>query len=169
MLERLQMFNARAVFFVVGSRIAKAPELLPRISAQGHLIGNHTFEHRLESDPGFISYVADVRRCRTQIAGLTGLPTDLFRAPMGRNSIGALLAPRFLGLKQVLWSVASRDWELRSEKDAAVCGEKLCGAVKGGDIVLMHDDNRWTIKVLDILLPSLQERGFDLKSGIDSL
>jgi len=168
-LERLRTFQARAVFFVVGSRIERARGLLPEILAQGHIIGNHSFEHRLERDPGLISYVADVRRCQALLTSLTGVTPGLFRAPMGRNTGGALLTPRVLGLRQILWSVDSRDWELRAEKEAVMCGEKLCGTVRGGDIVLLHDDNRWTVKVLDILLPSLSSRGFDLQHGINSL
>ena len=168
-LDRLRAFQARAVFFVVGNRIEKAPELLPQILEEGHRIGNHSFEHRLERDPKLISYLADVKRCQARLTELTGVTPDLFRAPMGRSSSGALLAPRLLGLNHILWSLDSRDWELRAEKEAVVCGEKLCSAVRGGDIVLLHDDNQWTIKVLDIFLPTLNNRGFDLRYGVDSL
>jgi peptidoglycan/xylan/chitin deacetylase (PgdA/CDA1 family) len=77
-LDRLRTYQARALFFIVGSRIEKAPEMLNRILAEGHRIGNHSFEHRLEKDPRLISYYFDVRRCQSQLAQLTGTTPAFF-------------------------------------------------------------------------------------------
>jgi peptidoglycan-N-acetylglucosamine deacetylase len=168
-LDRLKIYRARALFFIVGSRIEKAPDVLNRILAEGHLIGNHTYEHRLEKDPALCAYLLDVRRCQLQLKQLTGVAPIYFRAPMGRRSAGALLAPRLLGLRQVLWSADSDDWKLRTKEAAISCGQRLCETVQGGDIVLLHDDNPWTVTVLDRLLPSLATRGLDLRSGMEML
>jgi peptidoglycan/xylan/chitin deacetylase (PgdA/CDA1 family) len=88
---------------------------------------------------------------------------------MGRRSAGALLSPRLLGLKHILWSADSDDWKLRSKDAAIACGQRLCDTVQGGDIVLLHDDNPWTVTVLDLLLPSLVARGLDLRSAVEVL
>jgi len=168
-LERLRRYDALAVFFVVGSRIQRAPKVLADILSDGHLLGNHTYEHRLDRDPGVIPYWLDVRRCQAIVTRLTGQTPHLFRAPMGRYSAGALLAPRLLGLGHLLWSADSHDWALRCKEAAAACGQRLCAAVAPGDIVLLHDDNPCVLTVLDVLLPELARRGIDMASGINGL
>lgn len=167
-LDRLSAYEARAVFFVVGNRISKAPQLLRRILDEGHLLGNHTFTHRLDRDPDPVTYYCDVQRCQQAIEELVGQRPRLFRAPMGRSSAGALIAPRLLKLRQVLWSLDSEDWNLRSEEAAVACGKRLCGSVAGGDIVLLHDDNPNVLKVLDVLLPNLKTQELDLAHGIET-
>jgi peptidoglycan/xylan/chitin deacetylase (PgdA/CDA1 family) len=168
-LDRLKAFEARAVFFVVGSRIPNAPHLLQRIVDEGHLLGNHTFMHQLDRDPDPVTYYRDVQKCQQAIAELVGQEPRLFRAPMGRSSAGALFAPRLLNLRQVLWSADSQDWRLRSAEGAAAAAERLCAEVSAGDIVLMHDDNPWVLTVLDTLLPHLRARGFDLGRAVSTL
>jgi len=168
-LERLKRYQARAVFFVVGSRINKARDVLSQILAAGHALGNHTYAHRLDRDPWLISYCIDVRRCQRLVTRVTGQAPRFFRAPMGRYSAGALLAPRMLGLDHLLWSTDSHDWKLRGEEAAKTCANRLCADVRPGDIVLLHDDNPWVLTVLDILLPTLASRGIDLCSGVNGL
>jgi peptidoglycan/xylan/chitin deacetylase (PgdA/CDA1 family) len=168
-LDRLKEYDARAIFFVVGSRINRAPHLLERIRGEGHLIGNHTYAHRLDKDPGLALYLRDVRHCQTLIEELTGDAPRFFRAPMGRRSLGALLSPSLLGLRHVLWSFDSDDWTLRDEKSAVRCAQRLCSSVTQGDIVLFHDDNPWVLILLDRLLPHLKTRGIDLHSAIGQL
>jgi peptidoglycan/xylan/chitin deacetylase (PgdA/CDA1 family) len=168
-LDRLAAHEARAIFFIVGSRIGKAPSMPAKVLAAGHRLGNHTHLHRLDRDPWFVPYVQDVRRCQDDIVAVTGSSPTLFRAPMGGRGLGAWVAPRVLGLRHVLWSVDSRDWTLRSAAAAAECGEALCSRVQGGDIVLFHDDNPWTPAVLDIVLPCLKARGLDLRTAVDGL
>ena len=164
-LDRLRTYNVRAVFFVVGSRISRAPELLRSILAEGHLIGNHSYAHVLEADPWLPAYLLDMRRCQALLKNLTGQAPRLFRAPMGRYTMGGLVAPRLLGLRHILWSVDSEDWKLRDAEAALACGQRLCSSVQPGDIVLFHDDNRWTVTVLDVLLPHLASRGAELSKG----
>jgi peptidoglycan-N-acetylglucosamine deacetylase len=168
-LERLAAAHARAVFFVVGNRICKAPHLLTAVLAAGHALGNHTYSHHLGRDPLLVSYCRDVRRCQQMLTAATGQTPRFFRAPMGRRSLGALLTPRLLGLQHLLWSVDSHDWKLRSHEAAVACAHQLCEAICPGDIVLLHDDNPWVPTVLDLLLPRLSSQGIDLYSGLDCL
>jgi peptidoglycan/xylan/chitin deacetylase (PgdA/CDA1 family) len=168
-LDRLARYNAKAVFFIVGSRIHRSPEVLPRIIAAGHMLGNHTYEHRLERDPWFVPYVRDVVRCQRAIEQTAGQRPSLFRAPMGRKSLGALLTPRVLGLRHLVWSLDENDWRLRNEADARECGRKLAERSVPGDVILLHDDNPCVLYVLDVLLPALSANGFDLSHAVSRL
>jgi peptidoglycan/xylan/chitin deacetylase (PgdA/CDA1 family) len=168
-LDRLKLFGARAAFFVVGNRIPRAPHLLRRALAEGHLIGNHSFAHHLDRPPWLVPYVKDLARCQRAIEAITGQRPRLFRPPLGRISVASLLAPRCLGLRAVYWSVDPRDWRLRDPGEARACGERLTAAVSPGDIILLHDDNPCVLSVLDALLPSLVSQGYDLTSAVHNL
>jgi peptidoglycan/xylan/chitin deacetylase (PgdA/CDA1 family) len=168
-LERLRHYRARAVFFVVGNRIGRAPGMLDRILTEGHELGNHTYLHPLDRTPWLWPYVKDISRCQRLLQTLIGRKPRLFRPPLGRLSPASLVAPRILGLKSVLWSVDSHDWSLRNREDALRCGERLAASVGPGDLVLLHDDNPCVLDVLDVLLPALAAQGRDLHGGLSLL
>jgi len=157
-LDLLAKYNAKAVFFVVGNRIPRAPQMLPRILDEGHLIGNHTFRHPLDRTPSFIDYYRDVNECQTTIASLAGKRPTLFRPPLGSLTIGSLLAPRLARLKTVLWSLDVDDWKLRCDEDAVRAGNRLAELAAPGDIVLLHDDNPCVISLLETALPQMHQR-----------
>jgi peptidoglycan-N-acetylglucosamine deacetylase len=174
-LDRLERYGARAVFFVIGRRARRAHELLARIRSAGHLIGNHSHLHRdgyvvpTASQASFVSYYNDCGRCRTIIARSTGAPPRLFRPPGGRITVATMLAPRLLGMRSVLWTREVADWSFRTSDEAEAGAAELLRAIAPQDIVLLHDDNRHVLELLDRVLPVLQSRGFDLASGVDLL
>ena len=174
-LERLERHNARAAFFVIGWRARRAHELLERIQSAGHLIGNHSHLHRdgyvlpTARQGSFLSYYRDCARCQTVIARSTGVPPILFRPPGGRLTPATLATPRLLGMRSVLWTREVGDWSFRRSEDASAGAVELLRVIAPRDIVLLHDDNRCVLELLDRLLPDLRSRGFDLASGVDLL
>src|SRR4029453_6784176 len=174
-LERLERHGARAVFFVIGRRARRAQQLPPRIRSAGHLIGNHSHLHRdgyvlpTASQASFVSYYHDCSRCQTIIARSTGAPPRLFRPPGGRITAATMLAPRLLGMGSVLWTGEVADWAFRTSDEAEAGASELLRTIAPQDIVLLHDDNRQVLELLDRVLPVLRSRGFDLASGVDLL
>jgi peptidoglycan/xylan/chitin deacetylase (PgdA/CDA1 family) len=161
-LDQLARYGARAVFFIVGNRIQRAPYLLRRIVDEGHLIGNHTFRHPLDRIPGLVDYYRDVRECQSILESYTGRRPTLFRPPLGSLTVSSLLAPRFAGLRTLLWSVDVDDWTLRRNDDATRAGHQLAEVTRPGDIVLLHDDNPCVVTLLKTALPRLCERRLNL-------
>jgi peptidoglycan/xylan/chitin deacetylase (PgdA/CDA1 family) len=165
-LDQLAEFGAKAVFFIVGNRIPRAPHILQRIVAEGHLIGNHTYEHPLQGTPLPPAYFRDVRKCQKELETRTGIRPALFRPPLGSLTLGSLAAPRLLGLRTMLWSIDVDDWRLRREEDAIHAGERLAELARPGDIILLHDDNPCVVALLATALPRLRARQIDLSSSI---
>jgi peptidoglycan-N-acetylglucosamine deacetylase len=157
-LDLLAKYNAQSVFFVVGNRLSRAPHLLRRILAEGHSIGNHTFRHLLDSVPRLADYRRDIEQCQSLIETHTGSRPILFRPPLGAITPGSLIAPRMAGLRTMLWSVDINDWRLRHRSEAVEAGYRLAENVSQGDIVLLHDDNRCVIDVLETALPRLLQK-----------
>jgi peptidoglycan-N-acetylglucosamine deacetylase len=166
-LDRLREHDARAVFFVVGNRIVKAPEVLPRIVSEQHFIGNHSQTHNPSLT--YAPYSADVAACQRSIEAITGRRPMLFRPATGKITVSALRAARSNDLRTLLWSLDSNDWRLRDRQAAQALGVSIGRSAVGGDIVLLHDDNPNVVHLLDELLPLVRNRGFDLACAATEL
>ena len=170
-LDVLRRYDVRGLFFVVGSRVHRAPQLLRRIVDDGHIIGNHSFAHPLDHQFGMFRYYRDVEQCQTVIERFTGVKPTLFRPPLGHLSPASILVPRLAGLTTVLWTVDSDDWRLKASHEAALAAERLITRLSRRplhDIVLLHDEKTYTAELLEIVLPVLASRQVDLVPGIPS-
>jgi peptidoglycan-N-acetylglucosamine deacetylase len=167
-LKLLAKYDVKAIFFVVGSRIPRAPEMLKQIVAAGHWIGNHTFSHPLDHIPRLSEYSRDVRACQMAIEQTAGIQPSWFRPPLGAITAASLLSPWMAGLHSMLWSIDVGDWQLRSDDDAVAAGERLASRVGPGDVVLLHDDNRHVVTLLETALPRIADR-FQLNAALAEL
>lgn len=146
-LGQLQQYGAQATFFCVGDNILKNPEIFAQILAEGHSVGNHTFNHLNGWATDNAQYLLNVRRCAHQVK------TDLFRPPYGR------LLPRQAAFLQrhyriTMWDVLSGDFD-----PAITPGECLSNVLKNagqGSIVVLHDSLKaW--QNLQYVLPRVLE------------
>jgi len=166
-LKKLEVYEARAIFFIPGRCVEKAPHVLTLIQDQGHIIGNHTYIHSRGRQPWFGAYWRDLIRCQAIIKRYTGKKPELFRPAGGQISPTSLLVPWLMGLKTVTWSLEVNDWRFKTASEAEYGAKDLANKIASRDIVLLHDDNPFIIQILDMILPMIRERKFDLYSGID--
>ena len=168
-LDVLRRFSARAIFFVVGSRVHRAPEMLARVVAEGHLLGNHSFAHPLGRQFGLQECRRDIDQCQAMIQSLVGFRPTLFRPPLGRLSLASTVAPRLAGLEPMLWSVDADDWRLRHPAEVPAAAERLLNQLSARplhDIVLLHDERVLTAQLLEIVLPRLVQRNVNLRPAL---
>lgn len=136
LLDVLKEYQVPATFFVVGQNVEKNPELVGRIVAEGHQLGNHTYHHvdLLKSDRKSIE--EEVDRTNQVIKAATGIVPHVMRPPHGFRDpvVMEIMAAR--GLKVVEWSIMSRDW---TNPGVEVIVERTLGKVKNGSIILLHD------------------------------
>jgi peptidoglycan-N-acetylglucosamine deacetylase len=168
-LDRLRAFDARAIFFVVGNRIPRAPHILRRIIDEGHFVGNHTFTHRLDCGLRYREYLDDLTRCQNDLLRCSGVRPRFHRPPMGQLSFASLMAPKRLGLTTVMWSCSAEDWRFRSDAMAMERAEQMATEVRAGDIILFHDERSHTLVALDYLLPTLKSRGLSFRPDMERL
>jgi len=164
-LDRLREHGARAIFFVVGKNVQRAPDLLGRIVQEGHVLGNHSHDHQRHGALDVAGWRADLHRCQTVIEQHAGIRPRLFRPPCGCLSPASLYAPWSLGLRTVTWSVDFDDWRCRTPAAAADVAAAILDNVAARDIVLLHDDNACVLTILDRILPALVSQPFDLSRG----
>ncbi|NUO58033.1 MAG: glycosyltransferase [Hamadaea sp.] len=162
-LDILAKYRAHATFFPIGSRVNEYPDLVRRMTAEGHEVGSHTFTHvEIARVPGWRRDL-ELGMTRNAIAGATGRETTLFRPPFSSTAdalheyeVAVLPADALI----VLNDLDTEDWR-RPGVDAIVRAVQPKGAA--GAIVLMHDsggDRSQTVQALDKLIPALQAKGY---------
>ena len=133
LLDVLARHGARATFFLVGERAARHADLVARLAAEGHEIGNHSWDHPSLPTLEGSAQADQLRRARDALAPHGG---RLMRPPYGDQTFRTHGVARRLGYRVVLWSVNGGDW--RGE-DAATLTERLLARAVPGAIVLLHD------------------------------
>ena len=142
-LDVLAQSGGPATFFVVGQRATAEPEILRRIVAGGHALGDHTWSHQT---PGprtgwkHQTLSREIERTKEAIFSATGLKPCLFRPPGGVVK-GARSVTRTAGLSMILWSVDPRDWSAPpSKKFAPVIQKRVAaGLEQQHPVILLHD------------------------------
>jgi len=166
-LDLLDRWNARAVFFIPGIHAARAPHILEEILKRGHRLGNHTYSHLLKASVR--QYVDDVQRCQRLLYDVTGHRPCYFRPPRGHLTLASFCAAKCCRLVIVRWSFDSGEYSYLRDATPEQLAENLIANVKDRAIVLSHDNTEKTAEMLAIALPQLVARGLDLTKGVDCL
>ena len=143
-LDTLAMEGVKATFFMVGDNVRKYPELYRRVVAEGHRIGNHTFNHR----GGFRQSIKTYYDNAEKADGL--LHTNLFRPPHGWMRLDQYF---WLGRKYriVMWDLVTRDYSKWMTAEGVLNNVKRYA--RNGSIITFHD----SLKSIDKLRTALPE------------
>ncbi|MCC5576788.1 polysaccharide deacetylase family protein [Microtetraspora sp. AC03309] len=156
-LDVLARHQARATFFLVGEMIGKDDRpVLRRMVAEGHELGNHTWDHRDLTAMSDAGLRREIVRTEKLVEDLTGVRMHGMRPPYGATDRRVTEETRRLGLAQILWAIDTLDWRDRVPKLVVQRSTKA----KPGEIVLMHDIHKTTVEALPRLLKVLDEKGF---------
>ena len=160
-LDLLREHGAKATFFVVGESVARYPELVRRVRAEGHGVGIHGLRHRTMVLQNARAIQADLREAarRIEAAAPGGAPVRLLRPPYGFRSWTLGRVATRLGLQLVAWSLDSRDY--RPVTPAHLL-ERVKTRLAPRDIVLLHErpDAPHTLDALPALLRFCRARGW---------
>ena len=158
LLDKLKAKNAHASFMVIAPSAEQHPELLKRMKAEGHTIGNHTKSHRQLNtlSPEQVSQEIDAGNAAIKKA--TGQSTRWVRPPYGATNATVDQVTRDKGVSQALWDVDTVDWKDRNSEH--VCSSAVQGA-RAGSIVLMHDIHPTTVDAADCVIDGLRAKGLE--------
>jgi peptidoglycan/xylan/chitin deacetylase (PgdA/CDA1 family) len=157
-LDTLRRYGRTATFFMVGGQAQGNPDLVRRVAAEGHRIGNHTWDH--PSLPGLSD--AEIRsqltRTSDTIEQLTGRRPTEWRPPYGEWDERVRWNANAVGLgTMTLWDVDTLDWQGPSPE---VIRDRVVAGAYDGATVLMHDRIANTATALPMVLDGLAARGF---------
>ncbi len=138
-LNILKTYGVKATFFCVGENIIRHPELFRRLTAEGHSIGNHTFNHLNGWKTADGRYLSNVQACQDLIH------SRLFRPPYGRAKKTQLRQLKNT-YQIIMWDVMSGDFDpgLSPEK----CLKNVLTHTTNGSVVVFHDNIKAASRVL---------------------
>ena len=169
-LDILRHQHVKATFFVCGQNVERSPEILRRVQAEGHTIGNHSYSHPFPFFRSRAFFAREIDLTQEAIEKVTGKRPKFFRPPFGARWLGLLPVLKARGLCLVNWSDTGYDWKLDSE---GIVRETL-KTLGPGSIILLHDGGRAyppqrvdrspTVKALPAILEGAAKAGFTFVS-----
>ena len=169
-LEILRGHDVKATFFVCGQNVERSPELLRRVQAEGHTIGNHSYSHPFPFFRSRAFFAREIDFTQAVVEKVTGKRPRFFRPPLGARWLGLQSVLQARGLSLVNWSDTGYDWKLGTE---GIVRETL-KTLGPGSIILLHDgrnayppdrvDRSATVKALPAILQGAVKAGFTFVS-----
>ena len=160
-LDVLREREVPAAFFLVGDYLERNPDLVRRMTEEGHIVGNHTMDHPdmsgLSGD-AFAAQLGDMEALYEDITGQT-LP-KFYRPPQGLYSEENLKQAQALDYQTVFWSLAYADWDNNAQPDPDAAVEKLTARTHDGAVILLHATSKTNAEILDRLIGKWQEMGY---------
>jgi peptidoglycan/xylan/chitin deacetylase (PgdA/CDA1 family) len=157
LLDELKEQRVAATFFVIGKLAERYPDLVRRMAAEGHAVGNHSFDHVQPHGTSAEQLVAEMKRTRDLLASLIGEAPTLFRPPYGRVTFWKLLHLWWAGQTVVLWNVDPKDYTCQTAEEVRAWFADR--PLQGGDVVMMHDNLPHAAQVLPHLVELARARG----------
>jgi peptidoglycan/xylan/chitin deacetylase (PgdA/CDA1 family) len=164
-LDILDDLGVSATYFLVGRYAERQRNIVKDIVARGHLVGGHTYSHRSVAGLSVADLHKEVVDNGKRLSDLCGQEVKLFRPPWGRLDVKSACYLLYKGLQTVMWSIDSTDYKKSSASDIVAQVERV--GLRTGDIILLHDDNDYTIEALPLLAAAVRQRGLDF-SNLDA-
>lgn len=155
LLDGLAQRGVVATFFVVGKNIPSNEALISRMEQEGHLIGNHTYDHVKISDLSAEQACEQVERTSALVREITGKDTEFIRPPFGAWNKGMECSFTMI---PVLWSIDPLDW---TTQNTALIKERILKEAQEGDIILMHDYYQSSVDAALDVVDALLAQGYE--------
>ena len=157
-LDILKHQQVPAAFFTIGNRAAAQPGILRRWDDEGHVVGNHSYDHGFNFDwQSAKKMAAEIEKTNELVTSVIGKTPMLFRPPYGITNPNLAKAVKRVGMHSIGWSVRSFDTKT---KDPQKLLNKLLNEITDGDIVLLHDSMSITREILTKFIEGAKEKGF---------
>lgn len=165
-LDTLRAHEVTACFFLVKHYLDTAPDLVKRIVAEGHTVGNHTASHpdmsRISDRETFQKELRELEDAYYEITDKEML--KLYRPPQGKFSEQNLKMAYEMGYATFFWSLAYVDWQTDKQPTREQAFSKLIPRVHPGAIVLLHSTSATNAAILDELLTKWKAMGYTFGS-----
>lgn len=155
LLDGLKQRGVKAAFFLMGKRLEGNEELVRRMYEEGHLIGNHTYNHVQLSQLSKSQAKEEIERTSNEIYRITGEYPVYVRPPFGEWREDIEYAVEML---PVFWSIDPLDWKRTDTAQIAADIEK---EIEDGSIILMHDSSKSSVEAAFMVIDDLCARGYE--------
>lgn len=159
LLDVLEENNARATFFMLGSRMKNAEDAIKRMKSLSCELSSHTYDHTQLTKLSGDALKEQFEKSENNLKEIVGEGPSTVRPPYGSYNDSVKSLARDYGQPIILWSVDTLDWK---SKNADSVYSTVMSTVQDGDILLFHDIYDSTIDAVTRLIPALQDEGYQL-------
>ncbi|WP_445670237.1 delta-lactam-biosynthetic de-N-acetylase [Paenibacillus sp. PL2-23] len=168
-LDVLKEKKVPAAFFVTGHYIKDQPELLKRMAAEGHIIGNHSWSHPDMTSLSEESIKLELEKVKEQVRLVAGQQEmEYLRPPRGIFNDKVLATSKAAGYTSVFWSIAYKDWDVRAQKGASFAFQQVTKQLHPGAILLLHAVSQDNADALGSIIDEARRQGYEFQS-LDAL
>lgn len=157
-LDVLAENQAKATFFLLGEQIEQHPDLVRRLVAEGHALGNHSYNHPRFTRIPHAEQMEQIARTEALLGKFDGKSAHRFRPPSGKFPLSLLLHLATHRGGMTYWSYDSLDYQ--NMPTARMMEIMRAQPPRAGDVILMHDESDATVEMLAVMLPEWRKAGF---------
>jgi len=171
-LDALSRTHTRATFFCVGQRVRKYPSVFRRMIREGHVVGNHSWDHANLSKIPLHAVRQQIISTEDEMFRLAGVRPAMLRPPYGAMNDTVIQEAIRLHYKIVMWNVDSLDWEQLTARQIT---SNILSHVRPGAIILLHSAGgvgqslKGTVDALPVVIGSLHRLGYTIKTADELL
>ncbi len=155
LLDGLKERGVKSTFFLIGENAVSYPEVVKREGEEGHLVGNHTYNHVELTKISDEKAREEIERTNQVLKELLGRETDYVRPPFGRWKKNL---EQEMDVLPVMWSVDPLDWTTENVDEIV---RKVVTEAKENDIILLHDCYKSSVQAALRIIDILQKEGFE--------
>lgn len=163
MLDTLKEKGVKAVFFVTEPYARQEPDLVKRMIAEGHAVGNHSVTHPASGLPSqsIEKQEQEVMGNHQYILDNFGYTMHLFRYPAGKFSEQSLAVVNNCNYKSVFWSFAYLDYDVNNQPEKAASLQKLIDRLHPGGIYLLHGESKTNAELMGEFIDQVRAKGYE--------
>lgn len=161
-LDVLKEKNVKAVFFITMPYAKSEPELVQRMIDEGHVVGNHSVNHKSMPTLSVNKMISEVMDLHEYVKEHFGYEMHLFRPPMGEFSEQSLAVLQSLGYKTVNWSFAYYDYDPANQMEYQKALNKVVDAAHPGALYLLHAVSKTNTDILGDVIDAFRDEGYNL-------
>jgi len=164
LLDTLKENNVKATFFITAHYFNTEPELVERMINEGHIVGNHTVNHKSMPDLDDEEIKEEIMNLHAAVYEKFNYEMKYIRPPMGEFSERTLSIIKGLGYKVAMWSFAYDDWDENRQGREAYAKDKVISNIHNGAIILLHANSKDNCNILDECIKEIKQMGYEFKT-----
>lgn len=163
-LDTLKANEVKATFFITAHYLNSASEIVQRMIEEGHIVGNHTVNHKSMPEITDEEIKDEVMKLHQAVYEKFGYEMKYIRPPKGEFSERTIIATNNLGYRHVMWSFAYVDWEEDNQPSAEKAKKTILDNLHNGEIMLLHGNSKTNADILDSIIKEIKAQGYEIKS-----
>ena len=163
-LDTLKDKNVQGTFFITAHYLNTAPELVEKMIKEGHIVGNHTVNHKSMPELSDNELKNELMKLNQSLYERFEYEMKYMRPPKGEYSERTLKISNDLGFKTVMWSFAYVDWNEDSQPSNEEALKKITSNFHNGEVMLLHATSKTNSEIMGQIIDEARSQGYEFKS-----